>query len=268
MERDECFATWHTTCTLVPPPGSVAVRVQTWGSAAPEKWHFAARRTAMRTLSKAAAAVLVAILAQPSLLQADPLVVRSGSVRFDAGDPSILEFRGDGFDIFGLFASVATTGALRCVNMPCEAGTLVDLSTVFGGPLVGFDLGQGLATINGVQYGGPGEGDVFLTGTLTFDAPAVAIPEGGEPILSVTAPFIFSGRVLGSIESPAVMPLFDLTLTGSGRANMGLNLVDGTYQFVAASYTFADPVPEPATLLLVGTGAAALALRRRRLRRA
>jgi len=223
----------------------------------------------MHTVSKAAAAVLVAILAQPSLLQAEPLVVRSGSVRFDASDPSILEFRGDGFEIFGLWPSIAATGALRCVNMPCVAGTLVDLSTVFGGPLAGFDLGQGFATINGVQYGGrPGEGDLFLTGTLSFDAPHVAIPKGGDATVGLTAPFIFSGRVLGSKGSPVVMPLFDLTLTGMGRAGMGVNLEDGTYQFVAASYTFADPVPEPATLLLVGTGAAALALRRRRLRRA
>ena len=223
----------------------------------------------MHTVSKAAAAVLVAILAQPSLLQAEPLVVRSGSVRFDASDPSILELRGDGFEIFGLWPSIATTGALRCVNMPCVAGTLVDLSTVFGGPLGGFDLGQGFAIINGVQYGGrPGEGDLFLTGTLSFDAPVVAIPKGGDATVGLTAPFIFSGRVLGSKGSPVVMPLFDLTLTGMGRAGMGVNLEDGTYQFVAASYTFADPVPEPATLLLVGTGAAALALRRRRLRRA
>jgi hypothetical protein len=222
----------------------------------------------MRTYSNVAAVALVAILAQPSLIHAEPLVVRSGSVRFDTGDPSILEFRGDGFEFFGLFASIGRTGALRCVNMSCEAGTLVELSTVLGGPSGGFDLGTGFANLGGVQYGGASDDlDIFLTGTLSFDAPAVAIPRSGAVSLSLTAPFTFNGRVLGSSESPVGVPLFDIALTGTGRAGFGLNLENGTYQFVAASYTFADPVPEPATLLLGGVGAVLLALRKRRLRR-
>jgi hypothetical protein len=219
----------------------------------------------MRTISKVAAAGLVAILAQPSQIYAEPLVVRSGDLRFDASDPSLLTLRGDGFEISGAFVAITTTGATRCVNMPCPAGTLVDLTTVAGGPLADFHLvEQGFAIVNGVQYGSPDEDRLFLTGTLNFDAPVVPIPEGGDFSVGLFGPFVFTGRVIGSYESPVATPLFDLTLTGSGRAGMGVNLEDGTYQFVAASYIFADPIPEPATFLLVGTGAAALALRRRR----
>lgn len=219
----------------------------------------------MRTLSKVAAAGLLALLTPSSLVWADPVVVRSGSVRFDTGDPMILEFRGDGFDLFALFGSIGTTGATRCVNMPCPAGTPVDLSSVFGGPLGSFDLGAGFATVNGVQYGSEtGPAELFLTGTLAFDAPVVPIPDDGSLVTGMGGPFVLSGRVIGSYEVPVVTPLFELTLTGRGRAAMGVNFEDGTYKFVAASYVFDDPIPEPATLLLVGSGVVGLAVRRRR----
>jgi hypothetical protein len=84
----------------------------------------------------------------------------------------------------------------------------------------------------------------------------------------LTAPFLFNGRIVGSNESPVVMPLFELTLTGRGLARMRVDRENGVYHFVALDYVFSDPVPEPATLILVGSGAAALAVRRRRLRRA
>jgi hypothetical protein len=142
----------------------------------------------------------------------------------------------------------------------------VDLSSAYGGPRGGFDLGRGEATINGVQYQWP---DLFLTGEFTFEAPAVPLPEGGsDNSIGLFAPFVFSGHVIGSYERPVVTPLFELSVTGKGIAAMGfLPNGDGTYQFSGARYTFTDPVPEPATLLLVGSGAAALAARRRRRRR-
>jgi hypothetical protein len=223
----------------------------------------------MRPALKAAVAVLAAILAHPSLLHADPFVVRSGGIAFDTGDPPLFGFSGDGFEVRGLFPAIATTGALTCGNTPCFPGTPVDLSTVFGGPTRNFDLGQGVAVINGVEYGSetgpPGEGYLFLTGTLSFEAPAIPIPAGGDPVVRLTAPFLFEGSIVGSNESPVVLPLFDLTLTGRGTARMRLDRENGTYQFVAVDYVFTDPIPEPATLLLVGTGAA-LAFRPRRVK--
>jgi hypothetical protein len=160
----------------------------------------------MRPFSRATAAVLVAVLAQSALASAEPLLVRSGSVRFDTGDPPVMQLHGDGFDT--------------------------------------------------------GEIDLFFTGTLGFNAPAVAIPPGGAANLLLSAPFVFNGRVLGSTEAGGT-PLFDVTLAGVGQAQFGLNLYDGTYQFVSGSYTFADPIPEPAMFLLLGIGAVCVALRHR-----
>jgi len=53
-------------------------------------------------------------------------------------------------------------------------------------------------------------------------------------------------------------------LTGSGTARLSMALEDGRYSFSSLDYNFQpDPVPEPATLLLVGSGAALLWRRRK-----
>ena len=225
-------------------------------------------------LWKVAAVLLLACTANPVMTHAETFVIREGSIGFDPGDPASFVFRSDGLQLSGLFQPIATSGAFTCAPTACAPGTLVSLGTVFGGPLRDFNLGQGVATIDGVQHGSqtgpPGQGFLFLTGTLTFDAPDLPIPAGGDLVVRLTAPFLFNGRVIGSNERPVTMPLFEVDLVGAGAATMRLGLDSGLglYRFEGLEYVFesSEPIPEPATLLLVGSGVAGLMARRKRLR--
>jgi hypothetical protein len=92
--------------------------------------------------------------------------------------------------------------------------------------------------------------------------------------VTVTAPFSFSGRVLGYselLEGPReIFPVTDLELFGSGTARIGY-LFDltpsgpGYVLYRGTTYEF-EPVPEPLSILTAGTGLGALWVRHRRRR--
>ena len=94
---------------------------------------------------------------------------------------------------------------------------------------------------------------------------AVAPPFDG-PTAEVTAPFLFEG----SIQPPSTSTLPRGTLTGGGLATLTLAHVPAiprAWTFQRLEYLFIeDPsvVPEPASMLLVGSGLAILFKRRRR----
>jgi hypothetical protein len=104
---------------------------------------------------------------------------------------------------------------MRC--SPCPVGTRINLSVNL---LVTNDA-QGSATVRGNSY----YPSVPMPQVkLTFVSDSYVIPDTGERFLTFTAPFTFSGFVLGARSGEWLPPnmLFGIPLTGAGTATLQL----------------------------------------------
>jgi len=214
----------------------------------------------VRTVSLGSVVVAAVLsVAVPGSVTADPVVITSGTINVTSplSFPSaLISIEGDAFSLTG---RLSEGGAITC--FPCPAGSH-PIAVSWGGT-----MGTGSGTVNGTLYS-----SLFFAGTGFTVEGTATLPSDGPSMFSLTFPFsVAAGSTIwGYSDRERTNRVFVLDVAGSGTAEMtvarppsGLVLWDTQ----ALSYTFGAteaPIPEPASLLLLGTGLAGVVVRRAR----
>ena len=146
---------------------------------------------------------------------------------------------------------------------PCQTGDVLDLSfETFAGEQ---PFGEGAATLLGTVHS-----DVFYLASFAARVEPLTIPATDASSLLIRQPFTLTGSIRGFADPTYSKAAFTANIHGRGTAvtrylrdtdSGGFLPEEGQLAFI---FNEPQPVPEPLSIILVGTGLAAIVVRRRR----
>jgi hypothetical protein len=224
--------------------------------------------TMARTRSWALALLITTLYVAPARAEPIPITagsLNSGTLAFDFR--AVFSLSVEGGRIEGEWPR-GTVAASSCAG-GCAPGTAVSPNAIWLNPEIPSEFASPRPT-GSVLGNGP-----FLSGSLLFLGDPLVLPgaglppAGGELVLS--QPFSFTGWMAAypSVVRGPFVPeqLILLDLLGLGTAHLRFRLdalPDGRPRLIYRDTTYEfEPVPEPFTMLTVGTGLALLWRRRR-----